>query len=66
MKTIGFYTILIGAVLAGWFITELIKKGIKPRLSFRRTLLYMLAMFTFIVLYTALIVWLVTFIFGKP
>lgn len=66
MKTIGFYTILIGAVLAGWFIIELIKKGIKPRLSFRRTLLYMLAMFTFIVLYTALIVWLVTFIFGKP
>ncbi len=66
MKTIGFYTVLIGAVLAGWFITELIKKGIKPRLSFRRTLLYMLAMFTFIVLYTALIVWLVTLIFGKP
>lgn len=66
MKTIGFYTLLIAAVLAGWFITELIKKRLKPRLSFRRTILYMLTMFVFIVLYTALIVWLVTLIFGKP
>lgn len=66
MKTIGFYTVLIGAVLAGWSITELIKKGVKPRQSFRRTIIYMLAMFAFIILYTALIVWLVTLIFGKP
>lgn len=66
MKTIGFYTLLIAAVLAGWFITELIKNGLKPRVSFKRTILYMLTMFVFIVLYTALIVWLVTLIFGKP